>query len=193
LRKLEAAYKAAQATNEELQSTIEELEATNEELKFTNEALETMNEELQWANEELEAVNEQLRRRGMDLVRSNLFLSGVLRSVPLAVVVLSDTLVVELWNDVAADMWGLRQSEVQGQPFLSLDIGMPLEPLRQPLLTLLQMPGRPSELTLAATNRRGESMTLRVYCVSAGSGIEGGRGVILLMQETSADVRQGMP
>src|SRR4026208_1936321 len=79
-----------ETTNEELQSTVEELETTNEELQSTNEELETMNEELQSTNEELETVNEELRQRGSDLSRSNTFLGGILRSVPLAVIVLDE-------------------------------------------------------------------------------------------------------
>jgi two-component system CheB/CheR fusion protein len=108
---LETAYEELQSTNEELettneelQSTVEELETTNEELQSTNEELETMNEELQSTNEELEALNQELRQRGLDLSRSNIFLSGILRSVPLAVIVMNDDLHIELWNDVAADM-----------------------------------------------------------------------------------------
>jgi two-component system CheB/CheR fusion protein len=196
-QELETAYEELQSTNEELettneelQSTVEELETTNEELQSTNEELETMNEELQSTNEELETVNEELRQRGVDLARSNIFLSGILRSVPLGVVVLNDELRVELWNDVAADMWGLRHDEVHGRQFLALDIGMPLERLRQPLITLAQTPDRPAEVTMAATNRRGRSITVRVFCASAGSGADHGRGVILLMQEVSADVHE---
>jgi two-component system CheB/CheR fusion protein len=194
-QELETAYEELQSTNEELettneelQSTVEELETTNEELQSTNEELETMNEELQSTNEELETVNEELRQRGVDLARSNVFLSGILRSVPLGVVVLNDDLRVELWNDVAADMWGLRQDEVHGRHFLGLDIGIPLERLRQPLLTVLQAPDRPAELTVAATTRRGRSTMVRVVCVSAGSAADHGRGVILLMQEAPSEV-----
>jgi two-component system, chemotaxis family, CheB/CheR fusion protein len=92
---------------DELQRSRQELETTNEELQSTNEELETMNEELQSTNEELETVNEELRQRGTDLSRSNIFLGGILRSVPLAVIVGDEQLQVELWNDVA-DLWGLR-------------------------------------------------------------------------------------
>ena len=123
-QELETAYEELQSTNEELettneelQSTVEELETTNEELQSTNEELETMNEELQSTNEELETVNQELRQRGTDLSRSNVFLGGILRSVPLAIIVLDEQLRVELWNDVAADLWGLRANEVHGHYF----------------------------------------------------------------------------
>jgi two-component system CheB/CheR fusion protein len=188
---LETAYEELQSTNEELettneelQSTGEELETTNEELQSTNEELETMNEELQSTNEELEALNEELRQRGMDLSRTNVFLSGILRSVPLAVVVMNDDLQVELWNDVAADMWGLRQDEVKGKHFLGLDIGLPVQQLRQPLLGLRRAPDTVSETILSATNRRGRPIGVRVLCASVGGSSANGHGVILLMQES---------
>jgi two-component system, chemotaxis family, CheB/CheR fusion protein len=189
-QELETAYEELQSTNEELettneelQSTVEELETTNEELQSTNEELETMNEELQSTNEELETVNEELRQRSVDLARSNVFLSSILRSVPLGVVVMNAELQVELWNDVAVDMWGLRQDEVKGRSFLGLDIGLPVERLREPLFRLLESPDRAAELTVNGTNRRGRSMAVRVFCASAGQPHDHGRGVIVLMQE----------
>ncbi len=194
-QELETAYEELQSTNEELettneelQSTVEELETTNEELQSTNEELETMNEELQSTNEELETVNLELRQRGTDLGRSNVFLTGILRSVPLGVVVMNEQLHVELWNDVAADLWGLRHDEVQGKHFFGLDIGLPVEQLRQPILTLMQSTDRTTEIHLEATNRRGRAVMLRVSLAHIGIDSQHGRGIILLMQETDLAV-----
>ncbi len=188
-QELETAYEELQSTNEELettneelQSTVEELETTNEELQSTNEELETMNEELQSTNEELEAVNEELRRRGTDLSRSNVFLGGILRSVPLAVIVLDEQLQVELWNDVAADLWGLRADEVNGKHFFGLDIGLPVEQLKQPIAALMRHGDQRVDAQIDAMNRRGRQIRLHVQCVSIGSGGQG-KGVIILMQE----------
>jgi two-component system CheB/CheR fusion protein len=188
-QELETAYEELQSTNEELettneelQSTVEELETTNEELQSTNEELETMNEELHSTNEELEHVNEELQQRGTDLSRTNVFLSGVLRSVPLGVIVMDDELHVELWNNVAADLWGLRQDEVQGKNLFSLDIGLPVDQLRQPLLALAQSPDRSIEVEVDARNRRGRTLRMRLTCAAAG-GNDRHRGIILLMQE----------
>jgi two-component system CheB/CheR fusion protein len=194
-QELETAYEELQSTNEELettneelQSTVEELETTNEELQSTNEELETINEQLQTTNEELAAVNLELRERGVDLTRSNVFLSGILRSVPLGVVVMDDDLHVELWNDVAADMWGVPQSEVKGKHFLGLEIGLPVHQLREPLLHLRHAPDSVTETTLQGTNRLGRSMKVRVVCSSVGGAGSNGHGVILLMQESGATV-----
>jgi len=188
-QELETAYEELQSTNEELettneelQSTVEELETTNEELQSTNEELETMNEELQSTNEELETVNEELRQRGTDLSRSNIFLGGILRSVPLAVIVLDGQLQVELWNDVAADLWGLRADEVNGKHFFGLDIGLPVEQLKQPIAALMRHGDQRVDTQIEAMNRRGRQIRLHVQCVSVGSGDQG-KGVIVLMQE----------
>ena len=187
---LEAAYEELQSTNEELettneelQSTVEELETTNEELQSTNEELETMNEELQSTNEEFEKVNNELKQREIDLSRTNVFLTGILRSVPLAVIVLDDQLHVELWNDVAADLWGLRAEEVYRRHFFGLDIGLPVEQLKQPLAGLLRQGDQRFEVQVNAINRRGRQIQLRVQAVGTGSG-DHGKGIIILMQET---------
>jgi two-component system, chemotaxis family, CheB/CheR fusion protein len=185
---LEAAYEELQSTNEELettneelQSTVEELQTTNEELQSTNEELETMNEELQSTNEELETVNEELRQRGTDLSRSNVFLGGILRSVPLAVIVLDEQLQVELWNDVASDLWGLRADEVHGKHFFGLDIGLPVEQLKQPIAGLMRQGDQRFESDIDAMNRRGRQIRLRVQCASIGSGDS--KWIIILMQQ----------
>ncbi|HEY6361471.1 MAG TPA: CheR family methyltransferase [Vicinamibacterales bacterium] len=194
-QELETAYEELQSTNEELettneelQSTVEELETTNEELQSTNEELETMNEELQSTNEEMETVNQELRQRGSDLGRTNVFLSGILKSVPFGVVVMNEDLLVELWNDVAAELWGLRHDEVRGKHFFSLDIGLPVEQLRQPILNILHSTDRTAELELDATNRRGRRITLRVSAAQIGRPADQSRAILLLMQETEIAV-----
>jgi two-component system CheB/CheR fusion protein len=181
---LQSTNEELETTNEELQSTVEELETTNEELQSTNEELETMNEELQSTNDELEIVNEELRQRGTDLSRTNIFLGGILRSVPLAGIVLDEQLQVELWNDVAADLWGLRADEVNGRHFFGLDIGLPVEQLKQPIAALIRHGDQRVDTQIDAINRRGRQIRLHVQCVSIGSGDQG-RGVIILMQELS--------
>ena len=194
-QELETAYEELQSTNEELettneelQSTVEELETTNEELQSTNEELETMNEELQSTNEELETVNDELRRRGSDLGRSNVFLAGILRSVPLGVVVMNEQLQIELWNDVSEDLWGLRNDEVRGKDFFALDIGLPVERLREPIQTLMESTGRTVEVHLEAMNRRGRAVMLRVSLAHVGTDSQHVRGIILLMEETNLAV-----
>jgi two-component system, chemotaxis family, CheB/CheR fusion protein len=189
-QELETAYEELQSTNEELettneelQSTVEELETTNEELQSTNEELETMNEELQSTNEELQAINEELRQRSEELNRVNGFLESILTSLRAGVVVISPNFHILIWNHKAEDLWGLRNDEVLLQHFMSLDIGLPLEPLRQPLRDILSGQSDYYEILLDATNRRGRAIQCNVICtplLRTGTDIQ---GVILLMEE----------
>jgi two-component system, chemotaxis family, CheB/CheR fusion protein len=187
---LETAYEELQSsneeletTNEELQSTVEELETTNEELQSTNEELETMNEELQSTNEELQTMNEELRQLTEELNQTNAFLQSILTSLRAAVVVVDRSFSTLIWNHRAEDLWGLRSDEVQGQSFLNLDIGLPVEPLRAPVRACLAGEMDHQEVVLDATNRRGKAIQCRVACTPLTTS-EGERwGVILLMEE----------
>ncbi|OLE20966.1 MAG: hypothetical protein AUI36_34595 [Cyanobacteria bacterium 13_1_40CM_2_61_4] len=175
-RQLETAY-------EELQSTVEELETTNEELQSTNEELETTNEELQSTNEELETMNEEQRTRALELDRLNIFLEGILGNLELAVVVLDDSQQVQLWNPAATEMWGLREDEVAGVHFLSLDIGLPLGQLRDAMRAALGDGGAGTDLVLEAVNRRGRSFECSVQVQPLRADGKS-RGAILIMAES---------
>jgi two-component system CheB/CheR fusion protein len=180
---LQSANEELETTNEELQSTVEELETTNEELQSTNEELETMNEELQSTNEELRTLNDQLGERSEELDQSNAHLRSILGSLRPAAVVLGTDLRVEIWSDKARELWGLRGDEVQGQPFLDLDIGLPVQTLRQPLLDALDNGlHNPDLLQVEGVNRRGRRIMCRVTITPVGRRGEP-VGVLLLMEE----------
>jgi two-component system CheB/CheR fusion protein len=189
-RELETAYAQLQSTveelettNEELQSTNEELETTNEELQSTNEELETMNEELQSTNEELEAINDELRVRSRELNDVNRFLETILSSQAVAVAVVDRSQKVIVWNGLAEDLWGLRASEAEGEHFLNLDIGLPLETLRPALRERLNGAEDAATTVLDATDRRGHAFRCEVTMLPAGGpGSDGGASVILLMK-----------
>src|SRR5205085_2670451 len=127
---LQSSNEELETTNEELQSSNEELETTNEELQSTNEELETMNEELQSTNEELQTVNEELRQRTEEMNHLNAFLESVLTGLRSAAIVVNQELNVLMWNQRAAELWGLRADEVQGRSLLNLDIGLPMGEVR---------------------------------------------------------------
>jgi len=189
-QELETAYEELQSTNEELettneelQSTVEELETTNEELQSTNEELETMNEELQSTNEEQQTTNEELRRRTDELNLVNGFLESILASLRVGVVVLDRNLQVQIWSHRATDLWGLRAEEAQNRNFLNLDIGLPVEALKQSIRMSLAQENAQEELVLEATNRRGKHIQCRVTCSTLKSADQAVRGVILLMEE----------
>ena len=184
MEELQSTNEELETTNEELQSTNEELETTNEELQSTNEELETMNEELQSTNEELQTINDELNMRSTDLGRTNSFLESILKGMQGGVVVTDTDFAVQVWNRVAEDMWGLRAEEVLKQPLFSLDIGLPIEPLRWPLQQA--MDGVTSENTFDARNRRGKPFHCRVTCMPCAAGDGKRIGVILIMVDIDA-------
>ncbi|HEX7263224.1 MAG TPA: CheR family methyltransferase [Candidatus Dormibacteraeota bacterium] len=182
---LQSSNEELETTNEELQSTVEELETTNEELQSTNEELETMNEELESTNSELQGVNTDLHQRSDDLNRLNVFLNAIIGNIKLGAAVLDADLNVQVWNDRAADLWGLRSDEVVGESFFDLDIGMPVKELRPMIRSVLR--GKPShdQKEVAAVTRRGKRIQCRVVAtVLAGRGRAG--GVVLMMEELKA-------
>jgi two-component system CheB/CheR fusion protein len=184
---LQSTSEELETTNEELQSTNEELETTNEELQSTNEELETTNEELQSTNEELATVNEQLRERTLEAVSVSGFLEGILATLPASVIVVDRDLTVQLWNRQSEELWGLRADEVSGQHLLNLDIGLPVDELKDPVRECLSNGASAVPLELSAVNRRGRPIGVRVSCrpleTSKGVG-----GVIVMLDETPGGV-----
>jgi two-component system, chemotaxis family, CheB/CheR fusion protein len=162
---------------------VEELETTNEELQSTNEELETMNEEMQSTNEELQTINDELGQRTTELNQLNAFLESIWTGLGGAVAVLDPDLRVLVWNRGSEDLWGLGQEEVQGQHFLNLDIGLPLDQVRPALRA--SMSGRDGSQTMLvdATNRRGKPIRLRVSCTPLVGDHDDIHGVILRIEE----------
>jgi two-component system CheB/CheR fusion protein len=150
-----------ETTNEELQTTNEELETTNEELQSTNEELETMNEELQSTNEELETMNDELRERTDETLQANSFLGSVLSGIEQGVIVVDRTLRVVAWSRRATDLWGLRDDEVEGEHLLNLDIGVPVQRLRDPIRQILAG-SSVDDLELEGHDRRGKPVRLQI-------------------------------
>lgn len=195
-QELEMAYEELQSTNEELettneelQSSNEELETTNEELQSTNEELETMNEELQATNEELQTLNDEFQRHSEALNQSNTFLEAILRSLKGSVIVVDRDLYVQVWNHKAEDLWGVRTEEAVGQHMLNLDIGLPVEQLRQPLQSGLSgEPNSSSEIVVDAINRRGRSIQCHITCTPLVGGQGEIQGMILLMEEQNEEL-----
>ena len=193
-RELEQAYEELQSTveelettNEELQSTNEELETTNEELQSTNEELETMNEELQSSNEELETMNEELRHRTQELNDVNSFLETILTTIGLAVAVLDRNQRVQIWNGKARELWGVTAAEAEDEHLMALDIGLPIEKLRQQIKDTLAGKTEREEVVVEATNRRGKPFTCRVTFLPLGSGGDGNvAGVIMMMEDVAS-------
>jgi two-component system CheB/CheR fusion protein len=190
-QELETAYEELQSTNEELettneelQSTIEEFETTNEELQSTNEELETINEELQSTNEEMQAINTELRARTAEVNRANGFLESIISGIRGGVVVVDEDFRILIWSKTTENLWGLRGEEVQDKNFLNLDIGLPVEQLRNQMRQCLAGSMLQEALVIEAINRRGKQICCKVSCTPllshSNSKVE---GVILIMEE----------
>jgi two-component system CheB/CheR fusion protein len=193
-RELETAYEELQSTveelettNEELQSTNEELETTNEELQSTNEELETMNEELQSTNEELETMNDELRERTDETLQANSFLGSVLSSIQQGVVVVDRALRIVAWSRQTTDLWGLRDDEVEGEHLFNLDIGIPVQRLRDPIRDVLSG-SEVDDLELEGHDRRGKPVSVRIAFAPLQNrpGAEEPDGAILLVSAERA-------
>ena len=142
-----------------------------------------MNEELQSSNEELQTVNDELRDRTDELNHSKAFLESIVGSLHAAAVVMDPNFDILMWNTEANELWGLREDEVQGRSFLSLDIGLPVGDLRNPVRSVLSRRSEYEEIVLEAINRRGRALQCRVTCTPLIDMGEAIQGVILLMEE----------
>jgi two-component system CheB/CheR fusion protein len=171
-----------ETTNEELQSTNEELETMNEELHSTNEELETMNAELMSTNEELEAINDELQARTQELDETNLFLAAILGSFDGGVVVLDREMRVTAWNAGARDLWGLEDGRIQGEHFLNLDIGLPVDELRPAIREALTGNGDRQPIEVEARDRHGGPTKCRVRLSPLVPHAGAARGVIVFLE-----------
>ena len=185
---LQSSKEELETTNEELQSTVEELETTNEELQSTNEELETLNEELESTNSELEAINTDVHVRSQEVLRLNTLLLAITGNIEVGAAVLDKALRVQVWNERAADLWGMRSDEVVGRSFFDLEIGLPAEKLR----SLIQSGagGGPAhdELVVSAMTRKGRQIRCRVIAHAIGDG-DRPAGVVIVMEELKPEAR----
>jgi two-component system CheB/CheR fusion protein len=109
-----------------------------------------------------------------------------------SVVVVDNDLLIRVWNGRSFQMWGLRSEEVEGRPLLTLDIGFPVEQLRQALIATLAGDDSSSAILASATSRRGQT----IQCVAQVNRLTGagGRidGAIVLIEEVSGSTEDPM-
>ena len=91
-----------------------------------------------------------------------------------------------VWNDHAEDLWGLRPDEVVGRHLLGLDLGLPVERLKQPIRECLSGDRHFIEVELEATNRRGRVIRCRVTCSPLLGAHRTVRGAIVMMEDLDA-------
>ncbi|TMD40471.1 MAG: PAS domain-containing protein [Chloroflexi bacterium] len=186
-QELQSGKEELETTNEELQSTVEELETTNEELQSTNEELETLNEELESTNAELESINTDLRLRTGEVERLNTLLLAITGNIEVGAAVLDAMFRVQVWNERAADLWGIRSDETLGRSFFDLDIGLPAEQLNEMIQAGSGGHPRHGELIVDATTRKGRHIRCRVIAHTLGDG-ERPSGVVVVMEELKPEV-----
>src|SRR5207249_10080853 len=169
---LQSSNEELETTNEELQSTVEELETTNEELQSSNEELETMNEELESTNAELQSINTDLRIRTEEVNKLNTFLRAITGNIDVGAAVLDAGSKIQVWNERAADLWGMRSDEVVGQGFFDLDIGLPSRDLRGMIRAVMRGNPAHDEATVEAIDRKSTrlnsshvSSSYAVFCL----------------------------
>jgi two-component system CheB/CheR fusion protein len=181
-QELQSAKEELETTNEELQSTVEELETTNEELQSTNEELETLNEELESTNAELQSINNDLNLRQVEVERLNTLLLAVTGNIELGAAVLDRSGRIQVWNERAEDLWGVRSDEVLGKSFFDLDIGLPADELRNLVGAGKSGNRLHDEMVVVATTRKGRQIRCRVIAHTLGIGDQP-TGVVLVMEE----------
>jgi len=141
-----------------------------------------MNEELQSTNEELETMNDELNDRSVELNQANSFLGAVLGSLEAGVIVVSSDLLIQAWNKGARELWGLQEDEVLGKHLLNLDIGLPLDDLRQPIRAALTDGTETRTARVPAVNRRGRKVVVLVSVTPMTGRGNASNGAILMMQ-----------
>ena len=88
-----------------------------------------------------------------------------------------------MWSSRAQDLWGPRADEVEGRNLLTLDIGLPVEQLRECIAACLARQSDVGTLMLDAVNRRGKAIRCKVSCTPLEGPAGDIRGVIVFMEE----------
>jgi two-component system CheB/CheR fusion protein len=112
----------------------------------------------------------------------------MLESFGMGVAVLDRELRVTMWNAHAKKLWGLDAGEVRDQHFLNLDIGLPVEALRDALRACVSGRTDGGEQRIKARDRTGRDITARVLCTPLQTARGDITGAIVLMHEVDSDV-----
>jgi two-component system CheB/CheR fusion protein len=117
------------------------------------------------------------------LNQCNAFLKSIFASLQSAVIVVNHQFQIQTWNEAAENLWGLKADEVNQQSLFSLDIGLPVERLRDPLYQCLSGTQPDREILIDALNSRGRSIQCRLSFNPLKDGSKEPHGVILLIKE----------
>lgn len=106
-------------------------------------------------------MNDELRQRSEEVVELSTFFGAVLGSLRSGIAVLDQELLVRAWNAKMEDLWGMRADEARGRPFVTLDIGLPIDQLASAIRACIST-GEETERVVDCTNRRGRAVRCRV-------------------------------
>jgi two-component system CheB/CheR fusion protein len=109
-----------------------------------------------------------------------MLMAAIVTSLDAGIIVIDDDFNIEVWNEAAAELWGVRPDEAEGSHLMNLEIGLPLEQLHKPLRAALA--GERTELEIPAINRRGKAITCAVTVTPLKPPAADPRGAILLMK-----------
>ena len=129
--------------------------------------------------------------RTSELDTSKSFLETILGNLNVGVVVVDREYHILTWNTMAEDLWGLRSGEILGVPLLGLDIGLPVENLKHPILAVLDQKSDMQVVVLKAINRRGKTILCRVTLTPFTAGTKERQGVVLVMEEEMGGKENG--
>lgn len=132
-------------------------------------------------------MNEELRHRTEEVNDVNAFLETIMSTIGLAVAVLDRNQRVQIWNGNTRELWGLTPEEAEDQHLMALDIGLPVEQLRQQVRDTLGGRSEREVVVLDATNRRGKPFKCRVTCLPLTSGGDGNISGVIMMMEAVSD------
>ena len=105
----------------------------------------------------------------------------------IAVVVVDRQLRIQVWNDQAEELWGLRPGEVLGEPLMGLDIAFPVERLAAPVRACIQDDAEPpAPFELETTNRRGNAVHVVVRCIRLHAHGDERGGAVIMMEAAPA-------
>jgi CRP/FNR family cyclic AMP-dependent transcriptional regulator len=106
----------------------------------------------------------------------------LLESLGIGVAVLDRKLRVTMWNEHAKKLWGLDAGEVRDQNFLDLEMGLPVDSLRDALRACAAGRVEGEEQHINARDRTGRDIVARVLCTPLKTSHGEVSGVIVQMQ-----------
>jgi len=123
--------------------------------------LETAKEKLAMLGAELAFAHQALDRGKHELDNARALLASILSGVPFAICVIDIELTVQLWNDRAAEIWGVDPEAAVGRSLLELDLGFPVATLEASMRACVAGEGN-RQVTAEGVRRDGRTFQCHV-------------------------------